>query len=509
LLACLQKFPGGEEVFDLRGEWVGTRPFCDLWALEGPRNSLVIYPRGTYKTSCNMSHTIQWIINYPDVRILWSMATGTQVTETVQAILGHFRFNATFRELFPEFCPPAKSARDFGSNEGFTVPNRVQKWLREPTLFTASLGKVMSGNHHEVIKHSDVVDKENVKTPFQVQEVKNHFGYCNFLLHRGGAPVRAGWQDTEGTFYDFSDAYMEIVDKHSEDPDWKIIVRPPYNADGSLAFPRTLPQGVLERIKKQPGMSDYIYSCQILLKPVAAGSGLATAEEILFVPRKVVEALRPQLRIHTTIDLSGMDPQATTTDFVVLTTGGFDRDGRFWVIDMRVGRFDPFTTIEHIFDIHKRYRPIDMKIERDAHARVLGPFFERERSKRQEFPNLVPIQRDNRTAKKQRIKSLQPWFKMGIIRFADDLPGKLELIHEITRFSDTSTYHDDILDTLADQMQNQEGGVVGDVVPDAPRWEGQLAKREITPKFLGFGQGGKPIWSNSEEDGAYDRHTGL
>jgi len=255
-------------------------------------------------------------------------------------------------------------------------------------------------------------------------------------------------------------------------------------------------------------------SCQYLNRPVPQGSGLASRDEVLFIPGKIVRGLMPQLRLHCTIDLAGMDPQSTG-DYTVFTVAGFDSDGRCYVIEVRRARFSVHEVIEHIFDIWKRYKLFDMKIEKDAHARVLLPFLTRESAKKGVFPIMVPIQRDNRTSKKQRISSLQPWFKAGIIRFADDIGCKLEILQEITRFSQTSTHHDDFLDTLADQMQNREGGVLYDVIPVAPR--GEDCKLPPLPfmvqeKFLGFDPMTHEEQWQGEGSGAsahYDRVTGL
>jgi len=95
----------------------------------------------------------------------------------------------------------------------------------------------------------------------------------------------------------------------------------------------------------------------------------------------------------------------------------------------------------------------------------LLPFLKREMEKRQRFIPIAEIRRDNRTSKQQRIKGLQPWFQSGHIKFQDGQPHKLAIIDEIMRFPKYS--HDDILDTIADAMQNREGGVISDVLPMA------------------------------------------
>lgn len=488
IIATLQKFKGGTEEMDKHGRMVYT-PACDLWELEGPRNVLILFPRGHLKTTIiTIAHTIQWIINYPNVRMLISTATGDQCKKMLNEIKGHFQFNPMFRTYFPDFCPVAKKAADFGSQEEFTVPNRTVH-RKEPTLSTCSVGKVIAGAHYEVIKNSDLVDKENVKTPNQIADVIGHFGYLNPLLERSAVPPYHGWTDVEGTRYDFGDLYGRLIDGGT----YRTLVRPRDEQD--TVWPARFPPSELARIEKEVG--PYIFSCQYKNKPIPPEGGLCDPKDIVFLPREIIGRLLPSLRLHATIDLHGLEPARNDNDFTVLNVHGFDRDGRLYVVDIRRGRFTPDQVIWHVFDIHHRYpQIIDFKIEKDAHARVLLPFLQREASKRQRFPIMVPIKRDTHTSKQQRIRGLQPWFKSGIVRFADDLSCKTDVMLEIMQFpSQSAGVHDDILDTLADAMQNQEGEVNLDVISDPYIDPKQLFGMEKPrDRFLGFGPNGEEQW---------------
>jgi predicted phage terminase large subunit-like protein len=488
IIQNLQKFKGGTDVVDARG-MVTYTPEVPLWEMQGPRNSLTLFPRGHLKTSIvTIAHTIQWILNYPNVRILISTATGDQCKKMLNEIKSHFQFNKQFRYYFSDFCPMAKKAADFGSQEEFTVPNRTVH-RKEPTVSTCSVGKVIAGAHYEVIKNSDLVDKENVKTPGQIADVIGHFGYLNPLLERSEIAPFHGWTDVEGTRYDFGDLYGRLLAGGT----YRTVVRP--RTDEDTVWPARFPVSELKRIEKEVG--PYIYSCQYRNRPIPPEGGLCDPRDIVFVPRQVISSLLPTLRLHCTIDLHGLEPSKNDNDFTALTVHGFDRDGRMYIVDVRHGRFTPTDVIWHIFNIHGRYpHLVDFKIEKEAHARVLLPFLQREASKRQRFPCMVPIKRDTHVSKQQRIRGLQPWFKAGIIRFADDLACKTELILEIMQFpSQSAGVHDDILDTLADAMQNQEGGVTDDVVA-SPYLDPQEMFGMEKPKdrFLGFGQDGQEQW---------------
>ena len=505
IMQNLQKFPYmAEDVLDKQYQCT-IIPNKPMWELPtvipglSTRKTLTLYPRGHLKTSIiTIAHTIQWIINYPNVRILISTATGDQCKKMLLEIKSHFQYNREFRHWFPDFCPPAKKAADFGSQEEFTVPNRTIH-RKEPTVSTCSVGKVIAGAHYEVIKNSDLVDKENVKTPGQIADVIAHFGYLNPLLERSEIAPYHGWIDVEGTRYDFGDLYGKLIETGT----YRTVVRPRPGED--TVWPARFPVEELKRIEKEVG--PYIFSCQYKNFPIPPEGGLCDAKDIVFLPRSVINDILPALRIHCTVDLHGMEPAKNNNDFTVLNVHGFDRNGRMYVLDIRRGRFTPFQVIDQIFDIHARYRVIDFKVEKDAHARVLLPFFQREASKRQRFPMLAAIPRNTHVSKQQRIRGLQPWFKNAIIRFSDDLTCKSDVIQEIMQFpSQSSGVHDDVLDTLADAMTNQEGELNDDVVCDVNLDPRQIFGMEKPRnRFIEFGPNGQPQWlyDNEPESGPY------
>jgi predicted phage terminase large subunit-like protein len=246
-------------------------------------------------------------------------------------------------------------------------------------------------------------------------------------------------------------------------------------------------------------MGDWEYSAQYLNKCIPTGDGLCDPKDVVFIPSQVIRQLLPTLRLHATVDLAGMEA-TKKGDWTVLTVGGFDPDGRLYILEIHCGHYAPEEVIALIFSIHARYpHIIDYKVEKDAHARVLLPFLQREMSKRQRYPILCPIKRDTHQSKQHRIRGLRPWFKNQIIRFNQDLPlaTKQELLDEIAQFpSESSGVHDDILDTLADQMQNREGdGVNPDVIANAPDDPlSQFGRPKIQDRFLGFSEAGVAQW---------------
>ena len=71
------------------------------------------------------------------------------------------------------------------------------------------------------------------------------------------------------------------------------------------------------------------------MKPIVAGQGLIEDEkQIIFTPRKLIDDLVPRLTLFAALDLAGMDPdqRGNDNDYTCLTVGGFNRDGRLYIL---------------------------------------------------------------------------------------------------------------------------------------------------------------------------------
>lgn len=529
---CLQKFKGGRDWTHTK--WVGGKPALgtmkdiiegydplvpNFWELETPqemRRWLILMPRGHLKSTIMMSHLIQWILNYPNIRILLSSGTGAQVGGFLKEIKQHFQFNDIFRLYFPEYCPPAKNVKEFGNQEQFTVPNCRRANAKEPTVGTVSVGAVVASTHYDVISNDDVVDKENVRTPEQVLTVKNHLGMLWPLLEtapdsdKRKVGYQRGWWYLVGTTYDFSDAYATVMDEEEKKEVKSYIIhkqsaivegelsRELCTADCDLPkphslykhcktlWPSRLPAEGLLAIAEDPLQGWGVLSSQYLMNPIPDSAGLVDSQDqIVWVPAKDIRGLYAYLNLHVTVDLAGMEPSTNKladNDFTVINLHGFGHDGTLFILSVLRGRYTPFEVINLLFNlvfIHPRI--VDIKVEKEAHARVLLPFLKREMANRQKWLPIVEIHRDNRTSKQQRIKGLQPWFRNGSIKFAEGQASKLAIINEIMRFPKYA--HDDILDTVADAMQNRDGGVSSDVMPQAKQYATNDPNRPIQPEL--------------------------
>jgi predicted phage terminase large subunit-like protein len=467
--------------------------------LSGTRRRLILDPRGFLKTTLNViTHSIQWILNYPNVAILIVHASGEKAEEVLQEIKAHFQSNPAFRYFFPEYCPRG-SRGDWGTRQYFTTPARNQI-RKEPTVSVGAIEKAMAGSHYHVIKFTDVVDLSNVGTKAQLDKVIYTFGMFRNLLI---SPRH--WIDVEGTRYDFHDLYGRIIDNRFKDSQWQIMVRGVYKKDipdpkftpeeldapylldaqGRRIswWPKRFPTEELERERTDPTTGEYVFASQKLNNPVDL------SEEKPFPLNKLTwieeEALKrvPMSYYTTTVDTA--DTVGEKSNYSCLTTCGWDRMGRCYVVDIRLGKFLPDEIVSQMFNIQQKYKPRCIRVEETAFVRGLWPSVGRMRDLSGIFPVFDFIKRDNVTAKQERILSIQPWYKAGEIRFSAGLPEfvKERLVQELSRFPKTT--HDDILDTLADQFQNRTFFGPEKPRPRTPEEKDTFFQKEMR-KFLGM-----------------------
>lgn len=537
MLDVLQKFKGGTEAKDITKETLtlpklkfGYKPAVPMWDLQHispARKTLVLCSRGFLKSSiCTVGHSIQWSINYPNVRILLSSGTGDQINLFMSGILQNYRFNDVFRWLFPEYVPWGQVDK-FGGFSGMTCKARTAI-LNEPTFRTTSIGSAVAGGHFDVIKHDDVVNEENVRTPDSILTVNQHLSMTAPLLERRhGMP---GWTDYIGTRYDYTDAYGLVLDAEKklaeENRTYAIVFEPAWTGlwgtDSAVAqWPERLPIRELKNIENDPLQGPNMLASQYGLIPRPGKSGLIESrKEIVWTPRRVLNELYAALRLHVTVDLHGMAPQTAANkhadnDYTAITLAGFSREGHCYILSIFHGRPTPFEVIEYLFTLyHQHPRIIDIKVQVDHIFNTLAPFLQRAQTQRQKFLPIVPLKVNNQVSKKNKIRGLQPWFKAGTISFADDLVPRFHLEEEIIRFP---RFHDDILDTIRDQMDNRDGTVVGDASYNPSMTTPPIGTQQQLPGtnaiFAGFDSNGTPLWRNITDEtqlvSNVDEYTGI
>jgi predicted phage terminase large subunit-like protein len=469
------------------------------------KKNLILAPRSWYKSSVNvMAHSIQWILNYPDITMLLMHASQETIEKQFAFIKQQFHKNAVMRFFFPEFCPPVE-AKEFGTQTYFQCPART-RFTAAPTMNISGIESIRTGMHYHVIKFTDIVDEKNSATKDQCQKVAYSYDMAQNLLI---SPLY--WIDVEGTRYNFSDVYGRIIDqwieckKNEEECEFDVFVMgcyktdlasigkaveeytpdeqeapfvlksgrkihsleelkdPKYKGDLPISrFPSQFPAEALEKERKTSLSGEMMFATQKLNNPSATDDTAFNIKMVLWKDPEEIKRV-PAAYHYTTVDTA--DTTNNRSDYTVITTAMVDRMNRKYVVDVRRGRFKPDEIISHIFQVYDKYKPLKVKVEETGFVRGLKDSIQRRSQMTGVFPPFVYRAASTQISKTSKIlAALQPPFKDGLIflstGLADDVKEAFK--HEFTRFP--KYVHDDILDSLAALYTDED--VSGPVRPE-------------------------------------------
>jgi len=451
---------------------------------------LLLAPRGWFKTSNNVyAHTVQLILNFPDITTLWLHASQEVLEPILDLVKRAFWKNKVMRYYFPEFCV-REDAREFGTQTAFNSPART-RWTASPTVGIGGIESIRTGMHYHWIKFTDIVDEKNTATKDQITKIIERFAMARNLLI---SPKY--WMDVEGTRYHFGDLYGRIIDEWLKEEaegrshEWKVFVMgcykkdvrrvhedgierytpdeldTPYLLDETKSidlrtgfdlrrisrFPEEAPTLELEKMRNDKVTGEDPFNTQQLNNPIGTDSVAFPLQYLKWKTPDEIKRANIQYFV-TTVDLA--ETKNKRSDFTVITTAGVDRMNRRYIVDIRIGKFYPDETVEQLFLVWLKWRPFKIKIEETGFTRGLKPAMQRKAQMLNIYPNFEFRAPDNQLSKEERILSIRDMYKSGLIYFSTDIDefAKEELKHELTRFP--KYQHDDILDTLADMYADE------------------------------------------------------
>lgn len=436
------------------------KPICDFFVRKNPdlsiaqqdqrKQRLLLDPRNHFKTTLDIVDMVQWVLCFPDIRILIASGTRDNAIKMLRAVKAHFQYNDVLRYFFPELCPTQRQQEDFGTQDGFICPGRTKKYLREPTCSVASPDSTVAGMHYDVLKFDDLVNETNSRTAEGLKQVNTWYKLTNPLLE----PY--GYRDVIGTRYDYSDLYGEILGDGNYDSNfvgrdirgYYVSRRSCFLSDGAPLFAERFTTQRLEAERSE--MGTFLFSAQYLNDPVPSDSQYFTPQ---LVERALVKRrdLPPNRVYFTAFDLAMS--QNDDADHTAIITCGIgrpegSRNYHIYIEHIDSGHYKPLDTVRRLFDIHKQFLPIQLRTEEVGFQRLLEPIIMAESARQGRYLPLVWIPRDNREAKQARIAGLQPWFERNEIHIVNDCLNKEALVQELIRFP--KSRRDDIADALAD-----------------------------------------------------------
>ncbi len=560
-IRMLQKFPTPDsreqadkhDAFDGQ-KWLYT-PLTPLYSLPGGRRVLILDPRSFLKTTSNViAHTIQWILNYPDISILVVQSTTSKAYDFLREVKGHFQVNPSFRALFPEHCPEDK-VFDFGTQSQFVTKARSRGFVkRESTVMASSIDAGTAGYHFDVMKFSDIVEEVNSQTVDQNEKIIRSFYMMENLLVRPDS-----WMDVEGTTYHYADLYTDLMEteqkKAPAERRWSIHVRScykrvdpttkevqkdfypstldwPYLLDNDKPAPKTeedpdfrrqswwperFPTEILELRRLHP-IQSLTFASQMLNKPKEAVHSPFPWDEKRGYPRIIPrEVFKRAVRIaHYDVAVDTADTTGTRSDYTAMVVGGWSDSGVLYIVEIVRARLDQDQMINEILRLNRKYRPEKIKIEKTAYVRGMEPAMRRIIDLVGEYVpvDLIPI--STRESKEERIlRTLSPWYKRKEIVFVDDCGNIDEVQDEMTKFPNSR--FDDVLDAMSDLFQGKEWfgrenprrGKGGEIPDEWLKTKWQKAAENAWEKAMGFEDDTSIIRNSAPSSPYYRNVTGF
>ncbi len=166
-------------------------------------------------------------------------------------------------------------------------------------------------------------------------------------------------------------------------------------------------------------------------------------EDFVYYPPQNAIEIAKRCNVYIACDLAISEKKSA--DYTALIVVGVDKDGYWYVLDLVYGHLNPTETIDQIFNLVSRWRPMKVGIEKIAYQKALIHFIEKEKIKRNIMFSTMELVAEKE--KELRIKALQPRFKSKMILFPEYSSWLGELETELLMFP--KCLHDDLPDAFA------------------------------------------------------------
>lgn len=172
------------------------------------KNFMVLWPRGTFKTSALVVVAASVIVNYPNIRICWLSGAKELAQRQVDRVSSIFtRATTRFLNLFPEFC--GEPLKEKGGE--FTTSARTSLTFAEPTICTSTAKSVKAGSHFDLMIIDDLVNEQNYRSIEMLEKCWQDY------IDLGPLREVRGFTLVGGTRYSFGDTYERIQEKAKEE----------------------------------------------------------------------------------------------------------------------------------------------------------------------------------------------------------------------------------------------------------------------------------------------------
>lgn len=439
------------------------RDVLDFLQKSDKRTSLILMPRGSYKSSVvTVGHSVWQLLNDPNKRILVASETQRNAIRFVKEMKSHFEESQKFRALYGDWTNKSNTWK-----EGEFIVKARNQVKKEASVFASSLEKgTIVGLHFDTIILDDVVSKNNINSTEQIEKTIEYYKLLLSILEPDGKIIVIG---TRWSSYELYSWLQEEDGPEAGNVD--VFIRQAEDEQGNLLMPQVLSRSFLDQQRKTQG--EWIYNCQYLNKSTSKELSTFKEKDVVFY-----EENPPGL-----IYFISFDPalaQNRHADYNALIVNGVDYLGNWFIQEAIQIKQEITANTDLIFHLVQKYSPLMcFAIEKYQLERVYKKILIDEMDKRKCFFPIKEINNDNRVSKETRIRGLQPFFESRKIHLKKDQRAlHLQILNH------PHLKNDDLIDALKTQIQ-----VVfpSDYIPEQKKEEENLTRNE------------KKVWSELKE----------
>lgn len=466
------------------------------------KERLLLYPRGGFKSTIDVIDCVQWIINFPDVRILILAAATDLATSFIGELKNYFTAPkgttpTIFQMLFPAWV---LDPNDEGPGDEFTCPCRTQgdEKKKDATAWAASILSNLPGWHCDVMKADDTVNDKNSETAQLIQKVNDKIDFAESLIDPGG------YKDLLGTPYAPADLYSHTVES-SENGDLKLVKVPAkwLKPDSVNKDPKALGPDdwfllfeydkfgrqrlTYDFLRKKERKNRAIHNSQYMLDP--AGIKKVSFPQALLLQRTIDRTQLPEKLVYYIVwDFAYSKNKKS--DYSVGAVVGLDEDGRAYIVEIFRDRYVESDLAMEIARSFVAYRPMLVPVENSNGAQFLETSIRRyAEDMGEKYIPLDFFKVDNAFgAKTLRIGALEPLLREGQLFFLNTIACLDDLYQEFREFGSSS--HDDIPDAISHMQRilpTRRSQPTPPATPEQQALEKKFAMRDFYDMIHGDG----------------------
>jgi hypothetical protein len=464
--------PITDDFFIKKNPYVDARNWREAISKQSTvKNRLLLWPRGTFKSSIGMADAVQWIVCFPNIRVIYFTAEETLANDFVRQVKHYFQVPENsrmtrFQMLYAAHCVSTKRKE---ADDQFLSPARTDT-QPQPTLLALSLGMSTAGKHGDVAFFDDTVSNKNSgpkATPEQRVQVANEIKSARPIIDL------YGYRNYTGTYWDSADAYVSLEETISDlkvlkAPAWEIKpaarkkqIHELTEEDVVLLFPvdrNGVPRLTFKALMDEFKVDAFIFSCQYLLNPTLTKTVKFTDQ--MFRKQIVPSSEFPQdgtYFIADVWDLATSDGKKSdrSCGMVGKFTIAGPLAGRMYVSEIIRGRYSKSELPFQIAGQANRWKPLkNLGIEKPPAHDFLENDIMRAMQK-VGYPDCpaiewIPIE-NIKGAKNERAAETEILLVNNQVFFSADIPTDVmnEVIKEHVNFKAGANRKDDSVDTLA------------------------------------------------------------